>query len=103
MSALAIPAVVSAALPAANLHPHGHGHKKGPQVEDSSAASSSAAAQPAGSTENLLGTLLNSLTQAIGVKPAATGVSATTTPTAPNANAASGAIATAASKISVMA
>ena len=102
MSALAIPAVVSAALPAANLHPHGHGHKKGPQVEDSSAASSSAAAQPAGSTENLLSTLLNSLTQTIGVKPAARGV-ATTTPTAPNANAASGAIATAASKISVMA
>jgi hypothetical protein len=57
------------ALPAVNIHSHGHGHKKGlDALTDSS--SSTAAQSPAGSTQNMFGSLLNSLEQVIGMQPA---------------------------------
>jgi hypothetical protein len=65
------------ALPVANIHPHGHGHKKGldsltdPSSTTATDSSSTAAAQtPAGSTQSLFGSLLSSLEQIIGVQPA---------------------------------
>jgi hypothetical protein len=59
----------AAALPALNIHPHGHGHKKGlDSVTDPS--SSTASQAPAGSTQNLFGSLLSSLEQIIGAQPA---------------------------------
>jgi len=66
----------SSALPTINIH--AHGHKKGSLVGSTGDSSSSSAAQaPAGSVQNLFGTLLQSLEQVIGLqlspaKPAAT-------------------------------
>jgi hypothetical protein len=74
MSAISIPSSTAAAtLPAALIHPHGHGHKKGtmgtdPLTDDSSGT---AAQIPVGTAKNLFGNLLNSLEQVIGVQPAA--------------------------------
>jgi hypothetical protein len=74
MSAISIPSSTAAAtLPAANIHPHGHGHKKGgmetdPLTDDSS--SSTAAQVPVGAAKNLFSNVLNSLEQLIGVTPA---------------------------------
>ncbi|HEY2676492.1 MAG TPA: hypothetical protein VGI65_05950 [Steroidobacteraceae bacterium] len=74
MSAISIPSSTAAAtLPAANIHPHGHGHKKGgietdPLTDDSS--STTAAQVPVGAAKNLFSNLLNSLEQVIGVTPA---------------------------------
>jgi hypothetical protein len=69
---LAIPPAASAALTAPNVHPHGHGHKKGSETDsltDPSSSSSTGAAQsPAGSTQNIFGTLLTSLEQVIGMQ-----------------------------------
>ena len=79
MSSLAIPSAVTATLPAVNIHPHGHGHKKGSPLDPTADSSSSNAAQtPAGSTQNLLGSLFNSLLQVIGARavPAAAGAAA---------------------------
>jgi hypothetical protein len=57
------------ALPAMNIRPHGHGHKKdADSVTDPS--SSTAAQTPAGSTQNLFGSLLSSLEQVMGAQPA---------------------------------
>jgi hypothetical protein len=71
MSPLAIPPAATAALPPMNLHPHGHGHKKGPQLDSLTDPSSSAADQAApGSTQNVFSRLLSSLEQAIGIQPA---------------------------------
>jgi hypothetical protein len=55
-------------LPALNVHSHGHGHKKG--LDSLTDPSSSTAAQPAGSTQDLFGSLLSSLEQVIGMQPA---------------------------------
>jgi hypothetical protein len=67
----------AAALPVTNIHPHGHGHKKGldsltdPSSSAATDSSSTAAAQtPAGSTQSLFSSLLSSLEQIIGVQPA---------------------------------
>jgi len=59
MSPLALPSSASAALPAVNFHPHGHGHKKGLPSDS-----------PVGSTQNLFSSLFDSLAQAIGARPA---------------------------------
>jgi hypothetical protein len=73
----------SSALPTLNIHTHGH--KKGSHVgsPDDSTSSSSAQA-PAGSVQNLFGTLLQSVEQVIGLqlspaKPAAAAAAAATT------------------------
>jgi hypothetical protein len=71
----------SSALPTLNIHTHGH--KKGSHVgsPDDSTSSSSAQA-PAGSVQNLFGTLLQSVEQVIGLqlspaKPAASAAATT--------------------------
>jgi hypothetical protein len=69
MSPLAFPS--AAALPAINVHPHGHGHKKGSAVDSAADSSSATAGQsPVGSTQNLFSNLFNSLAQVIGARPA---------------------------------
>jgi hypothetical protein len=100
MSALTIPSAATAALPAVNVHPHGHGHKKGGLLDPASDSSTSTAAQiPVGSAQNLFGSLFNSLEQVIGAQPAP---AATALATATANNAAANAAA-AGSKINVMA
>ena len=100
MSSLTIPSAATSTLPPVNIHPHGHGHKKGGSLDPTSDSSSSTAAQiPVGSTQNLFGSLFNSLQQLIGAQPApaATALAATT------ANNASANAAAAGPKINVMA
>ncbi len=68
MSAIANLRSAQAAFPPLNLQPHGH--KKGPHVrspEDSGGSSASAALVPAGLRQNLFGSMLNFLEQAIGL------------------------------------
>jgi hypothetical protein len=108
MSSLPIPSATTAALPAANIHPHGHGHKKGALTDPFTDSSSSTAAQiPAGSTQNLFGSLFNSLQQIIGAQPAAAKPAASLTNAAGLSAAASstaaGAAAAAGAKLNVMA
>jgi hypothetical protein len=104
MSSLTMPSAVTPTLPALNIHPHGHGHKKGSPLDSTADSSSSTAAPiPVGSAQNLFGSLFSSLQQVIGARPAP----AATNPAASTANgaassAAAGAAA-AAAKISVMA
>jgi hypothetical protein len=86
----------SSALPTLNIHTHGH--KKGSHVgsPDDSTSSSSAQA-PAGSVQNLFGTLLQSVEQVIGLQlSAAKPAAAATTAAATSAAAAAGAGTTAA-------
>jgi hypothetical protein len=67
MSLLAILSPAASALPAINIHPHGH--KRGSHVEAANESGSDTAAQvPAGAVQNLFGTLLQSLEQVIGVQ-----------------------------------
>jgi hypothetical protein len=94
MSPIAIPSSVSAALPALNVHPHGHGHKKGAELSlsadstDPTDSSSTTAAQvPVSSAQNLFGKAFAALESLIGVTPP----SASTTAAAPNANTAASA------------
>src|SRR5216684_2560640 len=81
----------SSALPTLNIHTHGH--KKGSHVGSPDDSTSSSAAQvPAGSVQNLFGTLLQSVEHVIGLqlspaKPAATATTAAAT-SAPAATAA---------------
>jgi len=89
MSSLAIPSAVSATLPAVNVHPHGHGHKKGSLDSSADSSSSTAAQEPAGSTQNLLGSLFDSLQQIIGARAVPTAAKAV----AAGTNAAAGAAA----------
>ena len=99
MSSLAVPSAITSTLPAANIHPHGHGHKKGSLTDLFTDSSSSTAAQaPAGSTQNLFGSLFNSLQQIIGAQPAL----AAANPAASIANKAASSVA-AGAKINVMA
>ena len=60
MSLPSVSALPTTALPAVNAHSRGHGHNKGVDLDTDS-----------GSTQNLFGSLLSSLEQVIGVKPAA--------------------------------
>jgi hypothetical protein len=103
MSSLTMPSAVTPTLPALNIHPHGHGHKKGSPFDPTADSSSSTAAPiPVGSAQNFFGSLFSALQQVIGGQPltAATNPAASTNAAASSAAAGS---ATAASKISVMA
>jgi hypothetical protein len=95
---LPIPNLTSAssALPALNIHTHGH--KKGSHVGSPDDSTSSSAAQaPAGSVQNLFGTLLQSVEQVIGLQlSAAKPAAAATTAAAATATAGAGAGTTAA-------
>jgi hypothetical protein len=106
MSSLAIPSAVSAALPALNVKPHGHGHKKGSEVDpfSDSTSSSTAAQVPAGSAQGLFGNAFNALEQLVGVQPpsAATLAAAPTSLTAPT-NSTAASVAAAGSKINLFA
>jgi formiminotetrahydrofolate cyclodeaminase len=102
MSPIAIPSSVTAALPAINVHPHGHGHKKGAELDlstDSTDSTSSTAAQvPVATAQNLFGKAFSALQQLIGLTPPA----ASTPAAAPNIHAAA-ASATVNPKINLMA
>jgi hypothetical protein len=88
MSSLTIPGAVQAALPQANIHPHGHKH--GAHLESAGDSGSSTAAQvPPGTVQNAFGSLLQSLEQVIGVQS-----TAPTTGSASTATASTGAAAT---------
>jgi hypothetical protein len=106
MSSLTMPAAVTSTLPAANIHPHGHGHKKGSPLDltGDSSSSSTAAQAPLGSAQNLFGSLFNSLTQILGGQPTppATNPPALTTDAAAS-TAAAGSAASAGSKLNVIA
>src|SRR5476651_1464315 len=97
---LAIPASISAALPALNIHPHGHGHKKGAELDPSVDSTSSTAAQiPVASAQNLFGKAFTALEQLIGLQPPA---AASSTAAAPNSNAAAISATTVNPKINLM-
>jgi hypothetical protein len=65
------------ALPAVNVHPHGH--KRGLHIETAHDSSTDTAAQiPPGAAQNLFGSLLQSLEQVIGVQPATAAASSGT-------------------------
>lgn len=103
MSSLTMPSAVASTLPAVNIHPHGHGHKKGSSLDPTAESSSDTAAQiPVGTAQNLFGSLFNSLQQIIGAHsaPAATNPAASITNAA---SAAAGSAAAAGAKINVMA
>jgi hypothetical protein len=104
MSSLTIPSAATSTLPAVNIHPHGHGHKKGSPLDPSSDSSSSptAAQIPVGSAQNLFGSLFSSLQQLIGAQPTAPANPAAANPAAAS-SASAGAAAAAGSKINVMA
>jgi hypothetical protein len=84
----------SSALPTLNIHTHGH--KKGSHVGSPDDSTSSSAAQaPAGSVQNLFGTLLQSVEQVIGLqlspaKPAAAAATAATAAAGAGTTAATG-------------
>ena len=100
MSPLAIPSSLTAALPALNVHPHGHGHKKGSELDLSTDATSSTAAQvPVASAQNLFGKAFTALEQLIGLTPPA----ASTPAAAPNTNSAAASATTVNPKINLMA
>jgi hypothetical protein len=81
MSVLTIPTAIGNAISSLSSH---HGHRKGvhgggasnPLNSTSSSASAGTDAQPSGSTQNLFGTLLDTVEQAVGIQ------TATTTPNA---------------------
>jgi hypothetical protein len=113
MSSLAIPASVSSALTAVNVLPHGHGHKKGVDLNSSPDSTSSTAAQvPVGAAQGLFGNAFNALQQLLGLQPpsAASLAAAPGSATAPtaataatNANSTAASIAAAGSKINFFA
>jgi hypothetical protein len=77
MSTIANLTSASSALPLDNIHPHGH--KKGSQAISTGDSGSDTAAQvPAGTAQNLFGSLLQSLEQVIGVQLSATAPAAAT-------------------------
>src|SRR5579863_2399606 len=74
--------VSPSALPPVNLH--GHGHKHGSHVESTDTSQDSTSNDalgqaPAGSTQSLFGTLLQSLEQVIGLQPSTTTPATTAT------------------------
>jgi hypothetical protein len=100
MSPLAIPPSVTAALPALNIHPHGHGHKKGAELDLSTDSTSSTAAQiPVGSAQSLFGKAFAALEQLVGLTPPA----ASSPAAAPSTNSAAASVAAASPKINLMA
>jgi hypothetical protein len=70
----------ASSLPA--LHLPGHGHKKGIHGDsqaEAAALTSTTDQEPTGSTQNLFGSILDSVEQIIGVKPAAAAAGAAVT------------------------
>jgi hypothetical protein len=92
-----------AALAPVNVRPHGH--RKGLHMDSATDSGSNTAAQvPAGTAQNLFGSVLQSLEQVIGLQltpPAGTtaAVGPTTTPASTAASAASASTATSVSKL----
>ena len=91
--------VSPSALPPVNLH--GHGHKHGSHVESTDASQDSTSNDalgqaPAGSTQNLFGSLMQSLEQVIGLQPSTTTPAATASAATPAAAASATASASAA-------
>ena len=101
MSPFAIPTSLTAALPALNVHPHGHGHKKSPDLLDTStdSTSSTAAQVPVTSAQNLFSKAFTALERLNGLTPPA----ASSPAAAPSANSAAASIAATGSKINLMA
>jgi hypothetical protein len=101
MSPLAIPTSLTAALPALNVHPHGHGHKKGSDLLDTStdSTSSTAAQVPVTSAQNLFSRAFTALERLIGLTPPA----ASSPAAAPSTNSAAASTAAPGSKINLMA
>jgi len=101
MSPLAIPTSLTAALPALNVHPHGHGHKKGSDLLDTStdSTSSTAAQVPVTSAQNLFSKAFTALERLIGLTPPA----ANSPAAASNTNSAAASTAAPASHINLMA
>jgi BRCT domain type II-containing protein len=88
MSSIANLGSAPAALPAVNVHPHGH--RRGSHVESADDSSSDTAAQvPPGAAQNLFGSLLQSLEQVIGVQSTTATPTATATPAGAATSAAS--------------
>jgi hypothetical protein len=91
MSILSIPTAISSAVSSLTSH---HGHKKGVHGDGGSSAlngtSSTDDSQPSGSTQNLFGTLLDSVEQVVGIQtPTSTGsVNAANLPTLNGVNSA---------------
>jgi hypothetical protein len=87
MSVLTIPTAIGNAISSLSSH---HGHKKGvhgggasnPLSGSPSSTSASSEAEPSGSTQNLFGTLLDSVEQVVGVQSAATTPNAVNSPLA---------------------
>jgi hypothetical protein len=105
MSSLTMPSAVAPTLPALNIHPNGHGHKKGSPLDPTADSSSSTAAPiQVGSAPSLFGSLFSSLQQILGAQPApaATNPAVSAGNTA-STSAAAGSAAAVAPKISVMA
>ena len=106
MSSLAIPSSITATLPALNVHPHGHGHKKGSELDLSADSTSSTAAQiPAATAQNLFGKAFTALEHLVGLQPppaTSSPASAASNPAAPS-NATAASIAAAGSKINLFA
>jgi hypothetical protein len=105
MSSLTMPSAVTSTLPAVNVHPHGHGHKKGSPLDPTEDSSSNTAATiPVGTAQNLFGSLFNSLQQIIGAKPVPAAANpGASTGNAAASSAAAGSAAAAGSKLNVMA
>ena len=100
MSPIAIPSSVTAALPALNVHPHGHGHKKGSDPDLSTDATSSTTAQvPVASAQNLFGKAFTALERLIGLTPPA----ASSPAAALNTNSAAASATTVNPKVNLMA
>jgi hypothetical protein len=106
MSQLTMPSAVTPALPAVNVHPHGHGHKKGSPLDPTDSTSNTAAQVPVGTAQNLFGSLFSSLQQLIGGQPAPSATApgaSTATAAAGTAGSTAAAAAAANQKINVMA
>jgi hypothetical protein len=81
MSTPAIPAAASTALSSTIFQLHALGHKRGLQSDALTDPSSSGASQtPSGSTQNLFGTVMSSLEQAIGIQHPQLGQTSATAP-----------------------
>jgi hypothetical protein len=100
---LAIPSSVTAALPALSVHPHGHGHKKGSELDlsdpSTDSMSSTAAQVPVASAQNLFGKAFTALEQLLGLTPPA----ASSAAAAPKTDSAAASAATVNPKINLMA
>jgi hypothetical protein len=100
MSSLTIP-TVTAPLPAANVHPRGHGHKKDSLLDPTadSPSSSTAAQIPVASAQTMFGRLFSALTQFLGGQA----MPAARSPAAPNVDAAAASGAAVGTKVNLMA